>query len=380
MKKNLGKILLLLLLATLLQANSLAEYSLWANKTQAYTKEAIMLTFKVTQKDTTDNMFFLLTPKANPDYEIQLLKKESHENAKHHREDSFTYLVFPLVAKEITVDFDFSIQTASDKAVAQSCIDDHDGGKAILSNIKKIPITPLKLTIMQPPIAVDLVGDYTLKAVCEKTEATEYEDVNIIYTLEGQGYLPAKNALLDNLPNVTLFSEVHDVYKQLTNNGMKSKRVYTYALSAKEDFLVPTLQLKAYSYTKHKVYTLTTPSYAIHIKRVDPLSLLDKKESPLHSEYFTLEQIKSFFIAAFIFMVGFTTAKLSEIDLKKGKKEKQFEDIQTAKSAQALVMLLLSKYRSYPLEECINELEKLQYSHSSKNLQGIKKEILQSIR
>ncbi len=380
MKKNLGRVLTLLLtLETLLLSSPLASYKLFSNKTQAYTKEAVKVTFVASQKDHTDLMFFLLKPQKSPDYKIQLLKKTNADKRDHYAQTSFTYLLFPLTQKDIDVHFQWSVQTASDSAVAQSYIDDHDGGKAIQSNTTQIAVEPLHIKIKKIPTGVDLVGDFKLTAHCDTQETTEYKDINLVYTLEGEGYIGSKKKLLPSQKGVNSFSEIHDTYKLSTEHGYKIKRVYTYALSAKHNFSIAPLHLKVFSPTKNQVYSLNTPAYAIHVTQIDPLSLLDNKNSPQVSHWFSGENFKDFFIYTLLFVSGFLTAKFTEIEFKSVKKEQKFQDIKATTKPQELIMLLLSKYRQMYIEDVVEELEELQYGTSSKNFTQIKSELLKKL-
>lgn len=376
MKKSLGKLILLLLLQTFLHANPLASYKLFANKTEASLKEPIEIKFIAKQKDHTDNMFFLLEPKKSPDYDIKLLEKVSSDKRDHNAETTFVYILFPLKAKKIEVDFDFTVQTASDKAVKQSYVDDHDGGKAVQMKNTKVKIEPLLININKIPQDVDLVGDFTLEAKCDKTKIAQYDNVNIIYTLKGTGYKIDKTSLLKDIANVHKFSDVHEEYSKLTKDGYISKKTYTYALSSKENFNTPALQLKAYSFKKNQVYTLKVPSYSIEITKINPKNLLDKKESPTSQKLFKSENIKEFFIYLIIFISGFISAKYTNISFKNRKKDGKFQDIRKTNSSKELILVLISKYQHYNIKSFVDELEKAEYEQSSQSFSELKKEVL----
>ena len=378
MKKNLGKIgLLFLLLQSLLFANSLARYTLTSNKQSVMLKEPLTITFTVEQKDKNDNMFFLLEPKKSKDYEIKLLKSSNNDTQSHHAKASFTYVLFPLTVKKIVVSFDFNLQTASDKALTQSYVDDHDGSKAIQKINHHIVLKPLIITVENVPKEIDFYGDFSLKTKLDKTKVSAYEDVNILYTIEGTGYKNTKNSLLPQIPMVSSFNDTHNIYAKLTNKGYKTKRVYTYALSSTENFKVPPQHFRAYSFTKHKLYTLNSPSYTIHVRPIDPRTLLDKTDAPNEKTYFTLQEIKKYFIYAMIFLFGFISAKLTEFEFIKKEKEGKFQDIRNAKNAKDLVLILINNYRNFEIKEFVVKLEKIEYKQSSQSFKEVKKEILQ---
>jgi len=377
MKKNLGNLLLFLLLSSFLQANTLATYKLFAKKTDAYVKEPIEITFIARQKDHANNMFFLLEPKKNPDYEIKLLKKITNNN-KHDSLVTFSYVLFPLKAKKINLNFDFIIQTVSDQALAQSSIDDHDGSKAVqIDNSTKIHIKPLIINIKKIPQDVDFIGDFTLQSQCSSKKITQYDDANIIYTVQGVGYKNDTNNILNTLSNVNQFSDMHDEYSRLTKDGYRSKRIYTYALSAKENFTIPSLHLKAFSYKTHKIYMLEAPSYPIEVTKINPLTLLDKKDSPKTEDLFKTETFKQYSIYLLLFIFGFVSAKFSDMSLKREKKKKSFQDIKETTSQKELIMLLINKYQAYDIKDFVNELEKSEYQKSTQSFSSIKKELLE---
>lgn len=379
MKKSLGKLITLLLLQTILHANPLASYKLYSNKTEASLKEPIEIKFIAKQKDHTDNMFFLLEPKKSPDYDIKLLEKVSNDKRDHNSETTFVYVLFPLKAKKIEVNFNFIVQTASDKALKQSYVDDHDGGKAVQMKNTKVKVEPLHINIKEIPQDVDLVGEFTLESICDKAKIAEYDNVNIIYTLKGTGYKIDKTALLKDIANVHQFSDVHDEYSKLTKDGYASKKTYTYALSSKENFSIPDLQLKAYSLKNHQVYTLSAPSYSIEVNKINPKTLLDGIESPTSKKLFRSEDIKEFFIYLIIFLSGFISAKFTNISFKNGKKNDKFQDIRKTKSSKELILILINKYQNYNIKSFVDELEKAEYEQSSQSFSELKREVLKHL-
>ena len=297
MKNNLGKVLLLFsLLLSSVFANDLATYTLKTNKTKVFPKEAVLITFDAWQKNHTDNMMFLLKAQKNPAYKIFLLNKKIDDQKYHDNHTTYTYILFPLQAGLLRVGFDFTIQTASDKAVAHSYVDDHDDSIAIQTNNTKAPLKPLEIQVQSFDRKVDLVGDFTLTSAINKKKINQYESANIIYTLSGHGYEDNSLKLLKPFKDVTLFSEVNDVYSKITEKGYVIKKEYIYALSAKKSFTIPKVSLQAYSPKKHRYYTLEIPQYFIKVEAIDKTTLLDDKESPQSKPFIDFTTFKQFLI------------------------------------------------------------------------------------
>lgn len=381
MKKHLGDLLLILFFAHIsLYANNLASYNLIANKHEAFVKEPIKITFFAKQKDNTDHMFFLLKPKSSALYKIKLLKKVINDKKYHSSTTSFTYILFPLKAGNIKISFDFIIQTASDKAVAQSFVEDHDDNIGIQTSNKKISLAPILLTIKALAQPVDLVGDFHLQSKIDTQEISQYNDVNLLYTLQGSGYMVHLKYLLPSTHNVTMFSDVQTLSSKLTQNGYSVKKEYNYALSAKKNFLIPSVVLKAYSPSLHQFYTLKIPSYKIKVTQINPETLLDKNEVPQEKRYLNFISIEQFISYIFIFLSGFFVAKITNVQFTRKKKEKKYLDIKESQSPKELILVLLNNYNNKDINPYIAKLEKLQYSKESQwNFKDIKMALLEEI-
>ncbi len=381
MKKSPGKILLfLVLLFASGNAGELARYTLTADKYEAHEREAVVVTFVARQLDHTDNMMFLVAPKKNDDYKIILLNKTIDDKQYHDSKTTFTYVLFPLKAKTIHVGFDFTIRTASDKAVAHSYVDDHDDSIAIQTNNSKMDVTPLSIDVKAFDRKVDLVGDFNLEEKLQKTQINQYESVNIVYTLSGKGYEGKAVRPLGKIDGVTIFSETNDVYDKITTSGYAFKREYIYALSAKKDFTIPGVTLQAYSPRTHRYYTLTTPGHQIKVTPIDTAELLDTSESPVTEPLIGFESIKHFFIYLILFLLGYASAKLQPFERIRIKKKIRFTDIRTARTPKKLLTVVLKHYDRDQLHEELELLEEMVYRQNSrKDLKKIKNAILKKL-
>ena len=380
MKKNLGKIYLLLFFPFLLFANSdLANYTLSVNKKRLITKEAIELTFVATQKDDKKSMFFFFEPKKSDQYKVELLTHETHKASYHNSSAVFKYLIFPLRSGDITVNFDFVIKVASDEEIAQMYIGDYARVKWVeIGEGTKTAVAPLVLHVTPLKQQVYLVGDFTLESKLQKNEINQYGSANIRYTLKGTGFDDKMLQPLGKIANVTLFSQITDIVSKTTSKGYELQREYSYALSSKRDFTIPAIEIQAYSLKKQKYYTLKSQSYNIKVSGIDPSTLIDKKEFPL-SQTYDFEDLKNIFIALLIFLAGFFTAKIApSFKLKRGKKQ-NFQDIKECKSAKELILILLQNYKLASIKKYIDELELLEYKKSERTFQMIKTDVLKNI-
>jgi len=382
MKKSLGRILLLLFLGlSLLKANNLATYKLFANKTAPYEKEAVAITFEATQKDHTDNMMFSLQPKKSKDYKIILLSKKNDNNRGHNAHTVFTYLLFPLKVKTILVNFDFIIRTASDSAIAQSVIDDHDDSIGVNTHDTTLTIKPLALQVKKLSRAVDLVGDFSLKEKIQNTTINQYQSLNIIYTLEGEGYENKSFKPIHKIDGVTMFYETNTIYAKATKKGYKIKREYIYALSAKNNFTIPAIHIEAFSVKKKKYYPLNIPKHSINVTKIDTSKLLDNEEYPQRKSFINIQEIKEFFIYILIFFSGYLTAKFRSFSIQKKKMDsKELQALKKSQTAKELLFVIINNHLDNRFANEVQLLEDIVYNNADHKLNSIKNKIIKGMK
>lgn len=377
MKNNLGKIvfLLLVLVQTILEANSLASYELYANKHSGYVKEPIEITFIAHQKDYNNFMFFFVEPIKSDDYTITLLSKKTKDNSHHNTTATFKFILFPIKAKTIDVDFKFYVKTSSDNAIARAYVADHDEGRGINGVISYIPIKTLNLKIKKLSKKVDLVGDFKLISTIDTQHINQYDNVNLNYKLTGTGFKDSP-VLLKEIKDTDIFFDKHDNSLKLTKEGYSIDNDYIYAISAKKDFTIPGIALQAYSPTKKEFYTLQTKPYKIEVTKIDHKTILDKEDSPVKKDILKSQTFKEFFIYIFIFASGYFFAKLTKKEFFIFKRSKKFQDIRDSSNPKELILVLLNRYKNKDIDKFIKELEALLDKKDSIEFYKIQKRVL----
>lgn len=377
MKKNLGKIIIILsLIHTGLHATQLATYKLYADIKEAYVKEAIKITFVAHQKEHSKVMYFFLNAKKSDDYKIKLLTKTIEDHSYHDTTATFTYILFPLKAKVIKVDFFFTIKTTTDKGVAHAYVEDHDDSKGIDLEVSKVKVKSLKLTIKPIIYNVALVGDFTLTSTIDKKDINQYENTNLYYTINGIGYAEDNINFIHNIKNVTLFSDTNNLIHKLTKNGYLLKKEYLYAISAKNDFNISEVNIRAFSPKTEHFYFLKTPKYKIKVTKINSAFLLDKEESPKHTKFINIQILKNYSIYLFIFVSGYILAKIMPSNIFQIRKNKKFQDIKNSSTAKELIFVLLKNYSNKNINQYISKLEIIIYANGDNHFKEIKNDIL----
>ncbi len=379
MKKSLGNLLVLLFFTLTLQASPLATYSLKAAKSEVYQKEAVEITFEAQQKDHSHVMFFFLHPKKSSDYKIEFLTKEVDDHSYHNSNALFKFVLFPLKSGPVTVDFDFVVKTATDKAVAKAYVEDHDDSVGIDLKTTQIPIKPLKLQVKALEKPVDLVGDFTLQSRIDKTKIDQYGSVNVHYVLRGTGYSEVTK-ILPKLNGVNTFFDIETLADRLTDKGYLIAKEFIYALTAKKSFTIPAVAIQAFSPTRKEYYTLAAPAYNVTVKTIDPTTLLDKEESPNEKPLVSYKTLKEWFIYLVIFAFGYLSATLANSKIEFGKKKKVFEKFDKSKTPKELMLLLIRDYGHDPaISEYIDKLETMMRGKNTKDFERVKKEVIKRL-
>ena len=383
MKNIHGKVLFLcLLLVANLNAieTKYCSYSISSSKQSAILHEAINISFTTRQKTKNEVMFFDLKPLPSKEYEIISIKEKRHEFNYHDAKKDFEFLVIPKKVGTIKVAFDFRVRRASDDAVAQAYRGSRDNVKSIPTikvNIDKPTVT---LNIKPLKQAVDAVGDFSLVMSIDKRKASSYDKVNVVYRLQGRGFLDKNFTPLKEINGVSIFKGKKEKEPRATQDGYIYKKEWSYALVASEDYALPALTLRTYNYRNKQFLDKTTQLVKVQITPLDMATLLDDEESPQSA--IDYKKYIGYFYNLLIFIGGFLFAKfLAYLPKKLSKKEHCCPLIKSAKTAKELlnhVSLLLQKY---PLEDEVKALEALVYkSNTKENFHSLKITIIRKIK
>ncbi len=347
------------------------------SKTEAYVKEPIVLTFSVEQTDRSKVMFFDFNPLEEGKWKAIRLDKKI-DDAYHHRKAVFTYLLFPLKSGALTLRFDLLVKRTNDEAIAQSTT----GGRYNVRDVKtwdRHDVIPSRTFHIDPlPGRVDLVGDFTMQERLDRHETEAFHPVYLTIKLQGVGSPPPKDPLPIHIDGVEIFADKPQVSLRYDKEGAHYRGVWTYALVADHDFVIPPLTLKAFSPKSRKSYTLHSDARKIHVIHPARKELVDTETKP-ESAWESIEALKRWGIDLLIFLSGYLTAWLGGRirRLWRGRKaESAFvKAVKEAKDTKTLLNLLV---RTDPKRygPWIEELEAGIYHGKRIDLKRIKKEVI----
>jgi hypothetical protein len=372
-KNSLGNLLALLLFtASVLYAEDFT-FARDTDNPAPYVKEGILLSVDLNQTNPDIVLLFNFDLVPSEDYTFQRIdsrESDSYHNAKVH----YLYLLYPLKAGEIDVNFSLIKRVTNDESVAYSFSGDRDNVKGLVTQNSQIDLPPLKLHVKPLPKQTVLVGDFTLTYDLKRTEAEAYEPVPFRVTIRGRGYPPLLQHLLPEHVPFTLFRETPVVKSTHDAKGTHNTVIYTMALSHDRDFTIPAVSLKAFDPERERSYTLEIPQTPIRVKQPDVNTLVDTVDTPppLRTDWGWLTTLMGYLIA---FGAGFASAQLLKWQRKLPAPSKHplAAKIDACGKKKQLLQLLLAQgeQRFAPV---IEKLESDLYGNKNHTLTSLKKE------
>lgn len=379
MKNSLGKVIIIFLCSLWLSANDFT-HTFHLDKQNPYVKEAVILTLNLNQTNKDKVLFFQFTLKKSPDYAFHRLNvKEIDEY--HAAQVHYAYLIYPLRAGEIALQFELMQKATTDANLAYSFSGDRDNVKGLTTIDTPITLPPLVLNVQSLPQGTSLVGDFSLDYSFKKNKAKAYEPLPFQVTIKGSGYPPLLENLLPVDSNFTLFKE-NPIMKRVNSlQGTFSTVTYPMALSHSERFDLEPILIKAFDPKSKKSYELTVPKQHFDISKVAVKSLVDKIDSPkpLQSDWSWFTTIATSLLG---YLVVFGAGYLTAITLK-WKKQTSLktshplkEKIEACKDEKALLQLLMAT-NSKTFASSIGKLEASLYSNTKISFKKVKQEVLE---
>ena len=364
-----------LFLLTLLHAEDM-RYDIAVSTKTPYQNEAVFLDINLTQLDHSKVMRFKFKVKKSEAYVAHQIGFKEYDNY-HSLKHIYHYLLYPKKSGKISLNFELIKSLTDDDKVAYAISGDRDNVKGLEKEDMDIVIKPYRLSVKPLPKGVSLVGDFSLTHSISTQSTDAFEPIYLKAELKGEGYLEAFDLIDENSTLYHLFKEMPKVQNFHSKRGTRSSIEWDYAISAKEDFILSKIELKAFNPKTKKLYNLTIPSYAISVKNIKKEILLDKENYPSSSSTFDWSWLGTLFSYLIVFIGGFLVPRdifKRKVVFEKSSEEILSEKIEKAKSHRELLKVLLSE-KSSTYREAIGSLESVIYGKNKISLSKIKKSI-----
>ncbi len=368
MKKHLGSLLFFLLFSTL-GASELYDVDIKVSNPHPFIKEAVNISVSLRQKEKSHIMYFALQAKENPDFLLIFEGEKSLNNDAYNKKVRYNYRLYPLKEGNLTLNFSLKTNLVTEGDLDKFISGNRNVIRPLDSKEYHDDLSPIMIEVKPLKKPVTLVGDFSLEMHLDREKVAAFEQINVQYTLKGEGYNPHIKTLLPKIEGVESFMEV--------TQESKNSQIFRYALIAGEDFTIPEVSISCFSPTKNSYYTLKTPAKKIHVTPVDTKDLVDAKDS-LPQRSFDIASLLPYLNALFLFLAGYLFAKIDVGGLIRKKRapiHPYHDKIKATKDEKALLRLLLSLDKR-EFKPTIIELEEAIYKGKKVDLKAIKERLL----
>ncbi len=368
---KLKRLLISILMFQMLYAQDDVAYSFHLSTTTPYRQEAVFLDVNISQLDHFKVMLFKFTLKNSKDYsfhQIGLEEREKYHDLRHE----YSYVVYPKKSGEVKIEFEMVKSLTDDDKVTYSISGDRDSVKRLEKEDIEVNLKPMLLNVKALPKGVTLVGDFKLTHTLDKQNTEAFDPINLKVKLKGRGYVEPFEILKES-KSYRLFHQAPKVKKFYTKDGTTTDIEWEYAISAKESFTLPSIELKAFNPKSEKLYTLKVPEYMIKVDKVKEENLLDSENVPKMSKPIDWAWWRWLFSYIFVFMAGFLMPRdlfRRKKPTLKSDKDILAEQIRGAKSHKELLEILLAE-NSNNYSKAIEALELVLYKGKKISLSKI---------
>ncbi len=317
MRKILGSLLVAIL--------TFADVNVTLSKTTLFVKEPLLVQLQYSDKEYEKLAWVKFAPKRSQDYEFYLLGKQIKDGRY-----TFTYLLFPVKSGQVSISYTLQYKKAAIEQIRRDILGTGYEQTEPLEG-KVVTLEPQSSTIAVKPVKkVNLYGDFHLRIRVDKRSIKSYEPLYVSVSLQGIGYVPKVDNLLQ-VDGVKVLADKPQKKISFTPKGAKIDYRFNYAIVADSNFTIPSIKLTEFNYEKYKI--LSTAPVPIKVVAV---KLVDAKDEPPKIEP-TIHKMGAFFIYAAIFLAGILSGVLLYLLLRK----KEIEDIVVADRKKLLALLVL---------------------------------------
>ncbi len=379
LKHSLGKFIIICLHIAWLYADDF-DYKISVDKHQPYVKEAVLVSIEVKQSNHDIILLFDFDLKKSETYSFQRVGIQEVDDY-HASQIRYTYLVYPLQAGKVNIQFKLIQKATSDESVAYSFSGDRDNVKSLVTRDTPIDLPPVIIDVKPLPKGTKLVGDFILDYQVNTHEAEAFEPLPLHISIQGKGYPPVLIDILPTSEHFTHFSETPFVHPYVNNKSEENKVSYAIALSSDTNFSLEDISINAFNPFTEKSYTLSIPKQSFTIHSIDNSTLVDSIDnpSPVTLDWSWFETFLSYLL---VFFAGYLSAFSRKWNREKNSIENEHpvkEKIQASKTHKQLLQLLLSKDATY-FSSPIKKLESTLYKEANISLHTIKQEAIERLK
>jgi len=368
--------------------SDLYNLSISVDKTDVYVGEAIEFTLKFKyKKDLEIVSLDYSKPKFENFWVKELKPKDSVNNYTEYVEQEIKYLLFPQNAGKI--------ELGSLKIAITTLKSQYGGSFYLTSPTSTIPVysNKLELNVKSLPKDINLIGDFNIKSIIDKTTIDQGDAVSYKLYIEGRGNIDDLDEVVINIPNTTIYDNPSKKEYNIKGNIYGGKYSKIYSIVGKEDFTIPSIEVKYFDKKSATIKTIRTKKYEVKVnKTFVKEKKLEVAEIPKQNISQQIEKIKIvrttddekllYFIIGLFSGIAIFGSYIFWMNRNKEKREiPLLKNVKKAKTPDELFKILLVYINiDEELDKIIYKLEKLSLKEYKKEKTNIIKVIQELVK
>jgi len=229
------------------------------DKSKFYLGESIVLNLYFKQRRNLNVMQIDYSPPAFKDF----FSKQIGEG-KTYQKGAFTIqeLNYLLIAKKAGK---LTLEPARAKIAQRSRQRQRGGWFLEVPAWTKISSPALRVEVLEPTEAHDLVGKYRLTDKIDQVQVKANKPVTLRMELLGIGTLDDYDGISFDIPSVTIYSDEAKIESALMGKKLQSRYQKSFVFISDHDFTIPSKEIRVYDYETGKVKVLRTKAYDIKV-------------------------------------------------------------------------------------------------------------------
>lgn len=312
------------------------EWSVKANKGEAYINEAVHLEYVCTFSDGGALYAIDFNPEGeHKEYVVKNLSR-SERIAEGKRVNTYEFVAFAKKSGKIAFDFQAVMKKTTKESIENTVIGRDNVQREDFTK-KSVKAGVLSLHVKEAPSA--LVGEFGIETEKKEPEVKAYEPYHLHVKIKGVGNFEALKPVAFDIEGVKVFAGEIQNEVLLKKEGQSGEWSRRFAFVSDKDFVIPKLEIPYFDPKEQKLKSLVVESTVVKVKegyKKEELLEEEEKKEPFAFEYTYMYYLLTF---AAGFLAG--RVKFKKSDDKDEKKEfsKKLEEAKSLKELSILLVL-----------------------------------------
>ncbi|MDC0933172.1 BatD family protein [Arcobacteraceae bacterium] len=242
--------------------SDLYDLEIKVDKKDAYVGEAIEFTLKFKYKKDLEIVGLNFNKPSFENFWVKELQPQKSQNSyTKYVEQELKYLLFP--QKEGRVELEPL------KIVVSTVQSNYGRGFFLSAPTLNTPVysNKLVLNIKKLPENVNLIGDFAIRSTIDKTTIDQGDAVSFNLYITGRGNIDDLDEVKLDIPNTTIYDNPSQKEYDIKDNIYGGKYSKTYSIVGKDDFTIPSIEVKYFDKKSGTVKIVKTKQYDITVNK-----------------------------------------------------------------------------------------------------------------